>query len=136
MALGMLASEGQANTNQVVWYENVGQPGNGETWKKHVVGSLPFAFEAVAADLDGDGDLDIVATAWGGAGQLVWFENTGDPRSPWTKHVLKDNWPRANQVIVADLDGDRRLDIVATAEVGANELRWWRNLGRAARGAP
>jgi len=45
--------------------------------------------------------------------------------------ILKDNWPKANQVIVADLDGDGRLDIVASAERGSNELRWWRNLGPA-----
>jgi lysophospholipase L1-like esterase len=30
-----------------------------------------------------------------------------------------------------DLDKDGRLDIVACAERGANELRWWRNSGRA-----
>lgn len=130
MALGMLATEGQAETNQVVWYENVGQKGKGETWKKHVVGPLPFAFEAVAADLDGDRDLDIVATGWGGAGQLVWFENGSDPRAGWTKHMLKDKWSRANQPIVADLDGDGRPDIAATAENGSNELRWWRNVGK------
>ena len=52
-------------------------------------------------------------------------------------HVLKENWPSANQVIVADLNGDNRLDIIAAADdgakrfKGANELRWWRNEGRA-----
>ena len=129
MALGMLATEGQADTNQIVWYENVGKPGKGDVWKKHLIGALPFAFEAVAADLDGDRDLDIVATAWGGAGQIVWFERTADPQAPWKQHVLKSKWPRANQPIVADMDGDGRPDIIATAEIGANELRWWRNAG-------
>jgi hypothetical protein len=32
-----------------------------------------------------------------------------------------------DQVLLADLDGDRRLDIIATAERAANELRWWQN---------
>jgi hypothetical protein len=129
MALGMTAPPGKAGTHQVVWYENVGKPGKGTTWKKHVIGELEGAFEAVAGDLDGDGRLDVVATAWGGRGQVVWFRNNGDPKGRWTKHVLKDAWPRANQVILADLDGDGRLDVAATAERGANELRWWRNLG-------
>jgi elongation factor P hydroxylase len=128
MGLGMHAAEGQAESHQVVWYENIGKPGRGESWKKHVVGPLPFAFEVVAADLDGDRDPDIVATAWGGVGQIVWFENSGDPTTAWKMHNLKDKWPRANQPIVADLDGDKRPDIVATAEVGSNELRWWRNV--------
>lgn len=132
LGLGMLATPEQVETNQVVWYENVGARGTGATWRKHLVGRLPYAFEAIAADLDGDRDPDIVATAWGGAGQLVWFENTGDPRTGWKPHVLKDKWPRANQPIVADLDRDGRLDIIATAENGSNELRWWRNAGIAA----
>ena len=51
-------------------------------------------------------------------------------------HVLKQPWNAANQVIVADLDGDKRPDIAATADsgssivVGAQELRWWRNEGK------
>lgn len=132
MGLGMLATEGQAATNQIAWYENVGQRGTGEKWTKHIVAALPFAFEAVAADLDGDRDLDLVATAWGGVGQIGWFENSGDPRSNWKPHLLKEKWSRANQPIVADLDGDKWPDIIATAEQGSNELRWWRNSGRAA----
>jgi hypothetical protein len=32
-------------------------------------------------------------------------------------------------VITADLDGDGRLDIIAAAERGSNEVRWWRNEG-------
>lgn len=129
MALGMLATPGQEDTNQVVWYENVGRPGKGDTWSKHVIAALPFAFEAIAADLDGDRDLDVVATAWGGVGQVIWLENKGNAQAEWKPHVLKDRWPRANQPIVADLDGDQRPDIIATAESGANELRWWRNAG-------
>jgi hypothetical protein len=130
MALGFLAPAGEKNTHQVVWYENLGAPGDGTKWQKHVIGELPFAFEAFAADLNGDGKPDVVATAWGPQGQLVWLENPGDPRKvPWKKHVLKQHWPNANQVIAVDLNGDRRLDIAAVAERGANEFRWWRNEG-------
>jgi hypothetical protein len=130
MALGMLAGGGEADTHRVVWYENVGKPGKGTEWKKHAVGVLEHAFEAVAGDLDGDGDKDVVATAWGGVGRVIWFENPGDPRDRWQARPLKESWPRANQVILADLDGNKRLDVAATAERGANELRWWRNDGR------
>ncbi len=132
MALGMLAPVEQADTNQIVWYENVGHPGKGAEWKKHVIGSLPYAFEAVAGDLDQDGDVDVVGTAWGGAGQVVWFENSGKATGEWTMHILKEKWPRANQAVIADLDGDQRPDIAATAERGTNELRWWQNAGTTA----
>jgi hypothetical protein len=131
MALGMGAAAGQGGTHQVVWYENVGKPGDGTRWKKHVIcDNFPGAFEAVAADVNGDGHIDVIATSWGVGGRVVWFENPGDPRKvPWKMHVLKENWANANQVIAADLAGRKRLDIAAVAERGANEFRWWRNEG-------
>jgi hypothetical protein len=116
--------------NQVAWYENSGAPAAGP-WKKHIIGPrFDDAFEAIAGDLDGDGDIDVAATSWRNPGRVVWFENHGDPRSQWTRHMLKNNWRSANQVIIADLNGDGRLDIVSCAEHGSYELRWWRNEGR------
>jgi len=133
MAFGIAA--GVPNTSpdshQVAWYENVGRPGDGARWEKHaIVASFPQGFEAVAGDLDDDGDQDVVATAWGPEGRIAWFENTGDPKGVWRSHAIKENWPDAVTVQLADLDGDGRLDVVACAERGANELRWWRNLPR------
>ena len=134
MAFGLVApvAADSPDSHQVAWYENIGQPGAGSQWKKHLIaGGFAQGFEAVAGDLDGDGDQDVVATAWTPSGQLAWFENTGDPRRGWKQHAIKQNWPNAVTVVLADLDGDRRLDIVACAERGANELRWWRNGGKA-----
>ena len=129
MAFGMGFS-GNAKSEQVAWYENDGTPSTGG-WKKHIIRQgLVGVFEAVTADFDGDKDLDVVATVWNGPGQVVWFENSGNPTGHWTMHLIKDKWRRANQVITADLDGDGKLDIVAGAERGSNEVRWWRNLGR------
>jgi hypothetical protein len=129
MAAGFSGPPGPER-HEVCWYENIGRPGRGTKWKKHSVGRLEAAFEAVAADLNGDGKPDVVATAWGPNGQVVWFENPGDPTGNWIRHVLKEQWVRANSVLIVDLDGDGRLDIVAAAERGANEVRWWHNEGR------
>lgn len=114
---------------QIVWYENDGDPAAGP-WKKHVIADpFPFAFEAVAGDIDGDGQVEVVATQWGDTGGIAIFKPEGDPRGPWRKQVLKDEWPNATQPILVDIDGDGRLDIVATSERGANDVRWWRNEG-------
>lgn len=120
----------KSEDNQIVWYENDGTPISGR-WKKHIIQTdFDDAFEAIAGDLDGDGDLDVAATSWRNPGRVAWFENHGDARGKWTQHLLKDNWRSANQVIIADLNGDGRLDIAACAEHGSYELRWWRNEGR------
>jgi acyl-CoA thioesterase-1 len=132
MAFGIVApvAADSPESHQVAWYENVGQPGLGTQWHKHLIASnFPQGFEAVAGDLDGDGDQDVVATAWSPSGQIAWFENPGDPTQNWKRHAIKQNWSNAVTVILADLDKDGRLDIVACAERGANELRWWRNEG-------
>ena len=135
MAFGMRSELAPESTHEIAGYENLG---GGLEWKKHRIGGLPYAFEAVAADINGNGHMDVVATAWSRGDRVVWFENPGDPSGEWTMHVVRENWPAANQVIVADLTGDGRPDIVATADdgsrrvVGANELRWWRNEGSGA----
>jgi hypothetical protein len=131
MSYGLVTPD-SPDSHQIAWYENVGKQGLGTEWKKHViVARFPSGFEAVAGDLDGDGDLDVAATGWTPQGRLVWVENTGDPRTGWKMHPIKENWSNAVTVILADLNHDGRLDIAASAERGANELRWWRNEGAA-----
>ena len=118
----------ESYNHHVVWYENDGKQRNG--WSQHIIADdLNMAFEAVAGDLDGDGDLDVAATGFSNPGQVLWYENSGDPRGRWTRHLLKDNWLGANQVLLADLDGDGDLDLAANAERGSLEFRWWRNEG-------
>ena len=132
MALGMSPPHDPCDLQyqQIVWYENDGDPGQGP-WKKHVIcDNFSNAFEAIAADLDNDGQMEVVATSWDEPGRVALFKHRGDPRGTWDMQLLKEGWTRAAQVIIADLDGDGRLDIVAAAERGSNEVRWWRNEGK------
>lgn len=128
MAFGSYSPAEQPNSHHVAWYENrQGQ------FHKHAIGPrLVNVSEAAAADFDGDGDLDVVACTWGATtGQVVLLENSGDPKGHWKLQTLKKPWPKASGVVVGDLDGDRRPDIIGSAERGSNEVRCWINVTRA-----
>ena len=133
VARGMRPEHIPVAMHEVVWYENQGSLRKPGPWRRQVVAPLPSAFEAIVVDLDADGDLDIAATAWSLGDEVVWCENPGDPHQFWTKHVIREKYFAANQIIAADLDGDQHPDLVVTADdgsrrvKGANELRWWRN---------
>lgn len=131
MAHGMrVEADPVIERHKIVWYENVRRGKNPPEWKPHTVGPLPYAFETVAGDIDGDGDLDIAATAWSRGDRVSWFENLGQGK--WKEHVVRTKYYAANQLVLADLDGDKRLDIIAGADDGSRrvkgslELRWWR----------
>ena len=58
-----------------------------------------------AADLDGDGDLDLMSAS-AGDDKIVWYENTAGDGSAWTASTISTAADCARAVYAADLDGD------------------------------
>lgn len=77
------------------------------------------------ADVDGDGELDILGSAEN-SNQIVWWENTN--KFEFIKHIIDDQLEDAKCVYGGDLDNDLDMDIVAASESG-NEIAWWENDG-------
>ncbi len=86
-----------------------------------VTTNISGVMSAEAADLDDDGDMDVVAAGMF-ANKVAWYENNGS----WgfTEHDLITGWRGARAVDVGDIDGDGDLDIVAVSRF-ENSLIWW-----------
>lgn len=81
-----------------------------------VVAGLGRVADVRPADLDADGDVDLVVACFGyhSTGQILWLENTAGPDEvPTFTPRQIDSRPGAIHVPVLDLDGDGRLDVLA-----------------------
>ncbi|MEO7079885.1 MAG: VCBS repeat-containing protein, partial [Flavobacteriales bacterium] len=81
--------------------------------------------DMAGADLDGDGDNDIIAV--GGYGAVLLFENE-DGAGHLLSRILRESGESSGTkgVDLVDVDNDGLLDIVIAREGGAE---WWRNSG-------
>ncbi len=108
------------------WFENDGSG----VFTPHVIDNSTNANGASqiqAADLDGDGDLDVL-----GASNLgdvfLWFENDGSQN--FTSHIIDNsmfaNGPRGLAVVDLEQDGD--IDVL-TATISGDVFAWYENDG-------
>lgn len=112
-----------------------------DPWVFHRIGNtLPdWVIGIHLADIDGDGDLDVVTGGYSGinvvagsysgasrdfdepsvtasssVGRIAWFENPGDLSSPWTRHDISRRVRGMYDMFLSrDMDNDGDLDIIA-----------------------
>ncbi len=108
----------------VAWYENTA--GDGSAWTEVIIdGSFDNAQDVTTADVDGDGDEDVVAVSYGDD-DVTWYENTAGNGSAWTDHLIYGYLSGAYRVDVFDADGDGDIDVVAAA-MDVGDLYWYEN---------
>ncbi|MCP4203406.1 MAG: VCBS repeat-containing protein [bacterium] len=119
---------------ELAWWENTA--GDASTWsaKKSITNAITQMDIVTSADLDCDGDVDLVG-AVRGDDQIRWWESDGTPGDGgWTEHELDVAAELdASSVAIADFDSDGDPDVAGTAS-GADDVLWWQNDGSPADG--
>jgi len=126
---------GMAIDGRYAWFENLA--GNASSWQRHDVAGLFWGASHVdAADLDGDGDLDLAGASeltdgiYEQQADIAWFENADGTGTSWIQHDVAPFFENASEVHAVDLDGDGDQDLVGAhlPSFGASQFHWWENL--------
>ncbi len=120
-----------SSTTNIAWWENSDGNGNFNGFRNDI--TTPGISGGVdAADLDGDGDIDIVGgfyTSTAGEVGLSWYENDGN--QTFTRHDIA-NVLYITHVGTWDIDGDGDNDIIAAASDVSGTggaVYYWQNNG-------
>jgi hypothetical protein len=108
--------------DEIVWYENQGENGFIE-WR--IEDNVQFPADIEIADIDGDGSLDVIATARDD-NDLYWYKRNGPS---WQRFTIEENANLPLGCVVADIDADGDQD-VALCSSGDNKVFWYLNDGQ------
>lgn len=115
-----------ASYSSVSWMENLGNA-NFQS-QKRIDSVSSEVISAKAADIDGDGLLDVVS--WKDEGfQVVWHRNTGNGQFADPVQVSSERIENCRIVVAADIDGDGRQDVLVGHKFNTDKIDWFRNEG-------
>jgi len=77
-----------------------------------------------AADLDGDGDLDVLSAS-SRDDEIAWYANDGTGQFGFQR-VITTEADRAQSVYAADLDGDGDMDVLSASQ-DDDKIAWYEN---------
>lgn len=108
--LDIVTADGPKGIN-LIWFENPrphGDPADGMQWKRHEIGAVgDWIKDIEAADLDGDGRIDIAARS--ARELMIFFQG---PSGAWNRMVLRGFDLGEEGMASGDIDGDGHVDLV------------------------
>ena len=93
---------------------------------EHIVDSdFNSAHSVCAADVDGDGDTDMLGAA-ANADDITWWENTDGTGTSWVEHTVDGDFIGPCSVSAPDVDGDGDMDVLGSSAF-TEGIAWWEN---------
>lgn len=113
----------------VYWFEQPKDP-TGEpaffNWKRHDITGEKFTLNNMhVADMDGDGDIDVVTAEHKGDKHTFVYENDG--KGNFTEHIVSKGKEGHGGAYVFDMDGDGDYDIINITWENFKDLHLFRN---------
>jgi hypothetical protein len=109
--------------DSLVWYENLDT--DPPSWVSRSIAMADGMSAVEEADMDDDGDIDLVTAAYFDD-SVHWHENLGGTPPVFATHLADGSINGAQDVFVADLDADGDSDIVVASRVD-NTVYWLEN---------
>ena len=91
------------------------------------------AYSVYAADLDNDGDMDVLSASWLD-NKIAWYENEGSGNFG-VQQIITTVADDALSVYAADLDNDDDIDVLSSSS-SDNKIAWYENDGSGNFGGP
>jgi len=83
-----------------------------------------------SADIDGDGDMDILSAS-DFDDKIAWYENTDGKGNFGAEQIISTDADGAKSVYATDIDGDGDMDVISVSNTTAlttDKLAWYENL--------
>jgi hypothetical protein len=108
--------------NKIVIYREVAG-----AWKRHVIDeTIADGHAIVLGDFDGDGNDELIVGERQGKRSVYRYRLTSAREDTWTREPLDDGHMAAAGCAVADINADKRPDVVCIGTATAN-LKWYEN---------
>jgi len=110
-----------SNPRRLYWYKSMY---NATIWFQRLIYEGDGIKDACSADIDNDGDYDVVVASEFSSDAFHWYERLNYLGTQWEKHEIAGYLTCPKKVYVTDFDGDSDSDVVG---IYSHSVSWWEN---------